>query len=84
MTDTGRAGLFTGRIAVLFGTQVIGSGISIVNGILLARFLGPAAKGDYYLLILLPSTVTALTLLGLPQAFGFFAAKGRTDGMVFK
>ena len=84
MPETSRAGLFTGRVATLFGTQVVASGISIVNGILLARLLGPAAKGDYYLLILLPSTVTALTLLGLPQAFGYFAAKGRTQGMVAK
>lgn len=82
MPEAGRMGLFAGRIATLFGTQVIGSGISIVNGILLARLLGPAAKGDYYLLILLPSTVMALTLLGLPQAFGYFAARGRTNGMV--
>lgn len=84
MQGTSRARMFTGRVAVLFGTQVIGSGIAIVNGILLARLLGPAAKGDYYLLLLVPSTVMALTLLGLPQAFGFFAARGKTRGIVFK
>jgi O-antigen/teichoic acid export membrane protein len=84
MRNTSRAGAFTGRVVVTFGTQVIGAGIAIVNGILLARLLGPAAKGDYYLLILVPSTVMSLTLLGLPQAFGFFAARGKTRGIVAK
>lgn len=84
MQDTSSARSFTGRVAVVFGTQVLGSGIAILNGILLARLLGPAAKGDYYLLILVPATATALTLLGLPQAFGFFAARGKTQGIVIK
>jgi O-antigen/teichoic acid export membrane protein len=79
-----QAGLFTGRVAVLFGTQVIGSVIAVVNGILLARLLGPAGRGDYSLLLLLPSTAMALTLLGLPQALGYFTAKGRAQGLVTK
>jgi O-antigen/teichoic acid export membrane protein len=84
MVDTRRAGTFSGRVGVLFGTQVFGAGIGIVNGILLARLLGPAAKGDYYLLILVPSTVMVLIQLGLPQAFGYFSARGQTLGMVGK
>lgn len=84
MQNTSQAGTFTGRVVVTFGTQVIGAGISMVNGILLARLLGPAQKGDYYLLILVPSTVMAVTLLGLPQAFGYFAARGKTRGIVLK
>ena len=84
MAATSRAGTFTGRVAALFGTQVLGMGLTLVNGILLARILGPAAKGDYYLIILVPSTATALILLGLPQAFGFYAARGQTLGLVSK
>lgn len=84
MAPTSRAGAFTGRVAALFGTQVFGMGLTLVNGILLARLLGPAAKGDYYLIILVPSTATALILLGLPQAFGFYAARGQTVGLVRK
>ncbi len=80
MQESSRAGTFSGRVVVLFGTQVFGAGIGIFNGILLARLLGPAAKGDYYLLILVPSTVMVLIQLGLPQAFAFFAARGRTAG----
>lgn len=84
MDHASRAGTFSGRVLVLFGTQVFGAGVGIVNGILLARLLGPAAKGDYYILILVPTTTMVLIQLGLPQAFGFFAARGQTVGIVTK
>ncbi len=84
MQDTNRAGTFSGRVVVLFGSQVIGAGLGIVNGILLARLLGPAAKGDYYFLVLLPATAIVLLQLGLPSAFGFFGARGQTAGILAK
>lgn len=84
MDNASRADTFSGRVMVLFGTQVFGAGIGIVNGILLARLLGPAGKGDYYLLILLPTTAMVLIQLGLQQAFAFFAARGRTVGLLTK
>ncbi len=82
MQDTSRAGIFSGRVVVLFSTQTFGAMVGIFNGILLARLLGPAAKGDYYLLILVPSTAMVLVQLGLPAAFSFYAARGRTVGIV--
>jgi O-antigen/teichoic acid export membrane protein len=78
------AGSFSGRAAVLFGIQIFGAVIGIVNGILLARLLGPAGKGAYYILILVPSTTMVMLQLGLPQAFMFFAARGRTAAMLPK
>lgn len=84
MQDTGRSSTFSGRAAVLFGTQVLAAGVGIINGILLARLLGPTAKGDYYLVVLVPTTTMILVQLGLPQAFMFFAARGRTAGMLPK
>jgi O-antigen/teichoic acid export membrane protein len=84
MSANDRAGSFSGRVAVIFGTQTFGAAVGIVNGILLARLLGPAAKGDYYLLLLVPSTVIVLAQLGLPAAFGFFSAKGQTLGILAK
>jgi O-antigen/teichoic acid export membrane protein len=45
MAEPSRAGAFSGRVGVLFGIQVFGAGIGIVNGIFLGRLLGPAAKG---------------------------------------
>ena len=84
MQETGGAGTFSGRVLVMFGTQVFGAAVGIVNGILLARLLGPTGKGDYYILVLLPATTMVLLQFGLPQAFGFFSARGRTLGMIPK
>ena len=78
MPDTRRGDAFSGGVAVLFGTQVFGAGIGIINGILLARLLGPAGKGDYYILVLVPATAMVLLQLGLPQAFNFYTARGQT------
>jgi O-antigen/teichoic acid export membrane protein len=68
----------------MFGTQVFGAAVGVINGIILARMLGPAGKGEYYLLILLPGTAMVLLHLGLPAAFRFFAARGQTHGIVTK
>lgn len=84
MQETARAGTFSDRVVVMFGTQVVVVAVGIVNGILLARVLGPAGKGDYYLLVLLPTTMSILLQLGLPQAFEFFAARGQTAGLTGK
>ena len=75
---------FSDRVVVLFVTQVVTAGVGIFNGFVLAHLLGPSAKGDYYLLTLLPSTIMVLTQLGLPQAFGFYAARGETQGLTRK
>lgn len=75
-----RASTFSGKVVVLFGTQIFGAGIGIINGIILARLLGPAAKGDFYLLVLVPSTIMVLITFGLPVAFGFYSGRGRTRG----
>ena len=84
MGETDRAGEFSSRVVVLFGGQLFGLVIGVVNGILLARLLGPAGKGDYALVVLVPSTAMVLIQLGLPQAFGYFAARGQTAGIVAK
>ena len=69
---------FSGGVVVLFVTQVFGAGLGIFSGILLARLLGPAEKGDYYILTLVPATAMVLLQLGLPRAFGFYTARGVT------
>ena len=82
MQTADRAGSFSDRVVVLFLTQVFSAGFGIVNGILLARLLGPAAKGEYYLIVLLPATAVVILQLGVPQAFGFYAARGQTAGIL--
>ena len=47
-----------------------------------ARLVGPAGKGDYYLLVLLPATAMVLIQLGLPSALGFYSARSQTLGIL--
>jgi O-antigen/teichoic acid export membrane protein len=82
MQDADQARTFSGRVVVMFGTQVLVAAVGVINGIFLARLLGPTGKGDYYLLILLPTTMMVVLQLGLPQAFQYFAARGQTVGLI--
>ena len=76
------ARVFGGRVATLFLTQATMAAIGIVNSVVVARLLGPAAKGEYYLALLAPTTLLVLGQLGLPSAYGYFAARGMTRGLV--
>jgi len=84
MSGSDRPGAFSSRVLVLFGTQLVTTGLGVVNGLLTARLLGPAAKGDYALVVMLPALVMVLIQLGLPQALGYFTARGQTLGIVAK
>ena len=82
MEEGDQAEKFSGRVVIMFGTQVLVAAVGVINGIFLARLLGPTGKGDYYLLILLPTTMMVVLYLGLPQAFQYFAARGQTAGLI--
>jgi len=76
-----RVAAFSDRVLTVFATQVVMTGIGILIGFVLARILGPEGKGDFYLITLFPVTLMVLTQFGLPQALGFFAARGQTAGI---
>lgn len=75
--NTGQA--FSNRVLMLFATQVFTAGMAIFNGFLLARALGPSAKGDYYLVTLFPATIMVFIQFGLPSALSYFSARGLVD-----
>lgn len=52
-------------------------GFGIISGILAARLLGPAGRGDLETIILLPTLVAALGGLGLSQAVAYEVSKSR-------
>ncbi len=85
MTDdtsaSGRVDAFSDRVFTLFATSVFSTALGILIGFLLARVLGPAGKGNFYLITLFPVTIMVLLQLGLPQAFGFYAARGKMTGI---
>ncbi len=80
----GHAQTFSDRVFTLFATSVFTTGLGIIIGFVLARVLGPAGKGDFYLITLLPGTIMVLIQFGLPQAFGYYAARGQTVGINVK
>lgn len=82
MTRLLRTGTFSDRIAILLVAQIITTGINVFNSFFLAKLLGPAGKGDYYLLVLVPTTMMVLIQFGLARALGFYTARGQTKGIV--
>lgn len=88
MTDqpasTGGAQPFSDKVVILFLTQVTTAAVGIFNGFVLARLLGPSAKGEYFVVTLLPLTIMVLIQFGLPQAFGFYSARGQMHRLTAK
>jgi len=62
-------------LLVGLGTRVTMIAISIVNSILLARRLGPAGIGEYFLLMRLVTVLTVLVGFGLMQSANVFSSQ---------
>jgi O-antigen/teichoic acid export membrane protein len=88
MTDRPRPAatpeVFSGRVVAMFLIQVAQAAIGLFNGFLLARLIGPTGKGEYYLLVFLPTTIMVLIQLGLPQAITYYSARSQTRGLMAK
>ena len=69
---------FARRVMGVFATRVVRYAVGFVTSFVLARILGPAGRGVYYLVILTPTTLVALGQLGFPSAVSFFAGRGRS------
>ena len=67
-----------GPIATLFAS--LGAfGFFAVQGILLARMLGPELRGAFAAAVLFPQALLYLGLLGAPELFAGYAARGMPD-----
>jgi O-antigen/teichoic acid export membrane protein len=71
-------GPFATRVAGVFATRVGRFLISFITSLLMARLLGPAGRGAFYLATITPTMLVALGQLGLPSAISFFAGRGRS------
>lgn len=69
---------FARRVAGVFAARVLRYAIGVVTSFVLARILGPAGRGAYYVVILTPTTLVALGQMGLPSSISFFAGRGRS------
>ncbi|MHB8958671.1 MAG: oligosaccharide flippase family protein [Candidatus Limnocylindrales bacterium] len=72
------------RIATVFTVRVSAAVIGVVNAFVLAHLLGPAGKGDFYLVQLVPSTLLVIGQLGLPSAIAYQAGRGRMKGLAWR
>jgi O-antigen/teichoic acid export membrane protein len=69
---------FARRVMGVFATRVVRFGLGFVISFTLARVLGPSGRGVYSVATLTPTTIVNLGQLGLPNAFSFFAGRGRS------
>jgi O-antigen/teichoic acid export membrane protein len=56
----------------VLGGNVVMTLIGVVNGIVLARWLGPVGRGQFQLLTLLPIMLSNFVKLGIPQASVYY------------
>ena len=69
---------FARRIMGVFATRIVRFVLGFVISFTLARILGPTGRGIYSVATLTPTTLVNLGQLGLPNAFSFFAGRGRS------
>jgi O-antigen/teichoic acid export membrane protein len=67
-----------------FGTSVFVQGCTVIQGIILARLLGPAGRGDFAAVILWPTIFANIGLLGTSFAIGRLSAKVSDTGTVLR
>jgi O-antigen/teichoic acid export membrane protein len=65
--------------AIAFSSQVLVFGIGIITSIILARVLGPAGKGIYTLIILIPMVMLKLGSLGIEAANVYFTGSKKYE-----
>ncbi len=69
---------FARRVMGVFATRLVRFALGFVISFTLARILGPTGRGIYSVATLTPTTLANLGQLGLPNAFSFFAGRGRS------
>ncbi len=67
-----------------FGTSIFIQGCTIIQGILIARLLGPVGRGEYAAVILWPSLFAAIGIFGSNIALARTAAKESDSGEIIR
>ena len=77
-TDLRRVGV--GAFAVTLGTTVFSQGFLVIQGLLLARLLGPAGRGELVTVMVWPILIGGLGTFGLSFVIARVAANGQDPG----
>ncbi len=67
-------------IVGVLGARVVGAGFAFIGNVFVARWLGPAAFGDFYLLFTIMTIVAGLTGPAIDTSLVRFAARTRHSG----
>ena len=67
-----------------FGTNLFIQGCTILQGVIVARLLGPLGRGEYAAVILWPTLFAAVSILGSNISISRLAAKGVEPGSLFR
>ncbi len=66
-----------------FATSLFIQGCTVLQGVLLARLLGPTGRGEFATIILWPNIFAGIGIFGVNMAIARFAGQGRSvDGLV--
>lgn len=63
----------------IFGTRAVWTGLGVISGVILARWLGPHDRGILALVMLVPSTTVTLAKLGISQANVYYINREQAD-----
>ena len=66
---------FAAQILLTSGTNVILALLGMLTGVLAARLLGPAGRGELAAIQMWPNFLAGVAYLGLPQALTFYSAQ---------
>src|SRR4029077_5724945 len=70
--DQARGGRFGGDSFQVFGGQIAMMAVGIVNGVIMARWLGASGRGTLQILMLMPLVLSNFVKLGIPQASVYY------------
>jgi O-antigen/teichoic acid export membrane protein len=69
---------FGSHFALTFATNLLLAVLALISGVLLARALGPAGRGELAAIQTWPTFLAGFAMLGIPDALVYFAARQPT------
>lgn len=68
-----------GNVLQIFASNIFMLGINVLNGIMIARFLGPEGRGEQAAIIMWPQFLAYCLTLGIPSALVYYMKKKEED-----
>ena len=66
---------FTGQVSLVMTANLVIAVLGLVTGVISARILGPAGRGELAAIQTFPSFIASVAMLGMPEAVVFFSSQ---------